>query len=125
MLANRSADTGPEIRLRRALHARGLRYRKNTALVLPTRRVRPDVVFPRLRIAVFVDGCFWHGCPVHATTPRANAAYWVPKLAANARRDREVDAALAQHGWKVIRIWEHEDPEQAANVIVAAVRSRL
>lgn len=69
---------------------------------------RPDFVFPKLRLAVFVDGCFWHACPVHATKPRNNAAFWRQKLAANQSRDREVNRTLRAQGWRVRRIWEHE-----------------
>ncbi|MGI8710752.1 MAG: very short patch repair endonuclease [Acidimicrobiales bacterium] len=121
--ANRRRDTKPEIRIRSNLHRRGLRYRKDLLLRPGEVRVRPDVVFTRMRIAVFVDGCFWHGCPDHQHIPKRNRAYWVPKLRANVDRDRRVDAALVADGWAAIRIWEHEDPDHAADQIEAAVRA--
>jgi DNA mismatch endonuclease (patch repair protein) len=93
MLGNRSRDTGPELLVRRALHARGLRFRVDLRPE-PTLRTRADIVFTRRRIAVYIDGCFWHGCPVHGTSPKANADYWTPKLARNVERDRESTAAL-------------------------------
>jgi DNA mismatch endonuclease, patch repair protein len=123
MLANRRVDTKPEVALRSALHRLGLRFRKDFRIDLPSMRVRPDVVFGRARVAVYCDGCFWHRCPMHATSPKANADYWRNKLAANVRRDREADYALAAAGWRVIRVWEHEDPIEAAKRIEAVVRS--
>src|SRR4051795_8217579 len=88
MQANRSRDTGPEVILRSRLHSLGLRFRKHRAIVAGELRVRPDIVFVSARVAVFVDGCFWHGCPEHGTSPRRNSDYWGPKLQRNARRDR-------------------------------------
>lgn len=122
MLSNKRRDTSTELALRRELHSRGLRYRVDFAPVAGLRR-RADVVFTRARIAIFIDGCFWHGCPIHATTPRRNADYWVPKLAANVARDRDTDHRLAQEGWGVIRVWEHEEPTLVANRVQAAVRA--
>lgn len=122
MEANRRADTAPELALRSALHARGLRFRKD--FLVRTRsgvRVKVDIVFPRARVAVFVDGCFWHGCPEHGLTPRANPDYWVPKLARNRERDARVTAALAFERWTVLRIWEHEDVGEAAERVRRAV----
>lgn len=116
MRANRS-ESDVERRLRSALHREGLRFRKNTTAV-PGLRARPDIVFSRARIAVFVDGCFWHRCPVHATAPRANARWWDAKLDENVRRDRRSDRALREAGWTVLRVWEHE---QLSNM-VALVR---
>lgn len=116
-------DTTPEVAIRRALHAMGLRYRIN-ARVLPGLRRRADIVFSRRRVAVFVDGCFWHRCPVHATDPKANAEWWAEKLARNVVRDRETDTRLLAEGWSVIRIWEHEDPLAAAQRIAGMVRAR-
>ncbi len=124
MRANRKADTGPERRLRSTLHRLGLRYRVGIALLAGPTRVRPDVVFTRVRVAVFVDGCYWHSCPEHATSPRSNAGYWLPKLARNVERDRANDAALAAAGWRVVRVWEHEDPLAAAGTIAKLVESR-
>lgn len=109
MRANPQRDTKPEIALRSELHRLGLRFRKHLPLRLPERIVRPDVVFTRARLAVFVDGCFWHRCPEHGNVPRANNAYWGPKLERNVERDRVVDHALAVAGWRVVRAWEHDD----------------
>lgn len=114
MLANRRTDTKPEIALRSALHVRGLRFRKDHQLALADRRVRPDVVFTRAKVAVFLDGCFWHRCPEHATTPATNTDYWIAKFERNVERDRAVDRSLAADGWTVIRVWEHEDAADAA-----------
>lgn len=122
MRANRSRDTGPELSLRRALFARGLRFRKHLRIALPDGAVRPDIVFTRARVAVFVDGCFWHRCPIHASDPKANSDYWLPKLDANAARDRRVGASLAAAGWTVVRIWEHEATATAADYISAVLR---
>lgn len=122
MSRQRSQDTKAEWSLRRVLHARGLRYRVHAVLPgLPRRRA--DVLFPRQRVAVFVDGCFWHGCPDHKTFPKSNAVWWAAKLARNVERDRETNAHLTDLGWNVIRIWEHEDPESGADRVQAAVRS--
>jgi DNA mismatch endonuclease (patch repair protein) len=111
------------MRLRSVLHRRGLRYRvEYAARGLPRRRL--DIAFPGAKIAVLVDGCFWHGCPDHCVEPKANAAWWRDKLAENRRRDAATDAALARLDWQVIRVWEHEDPEVAADAIAAAVASR-
>lgn len=121
MSRQRSRDTEAEWSLRRILHARGLRYRVDAVLPgLPRRRA--DILFPRQKVAVFVDGCFWHGCPVHKTFPKSNAAWWAKKLARNVERDRETDAHLADLGWEVLRIWEHDDPDRAADRVEAAVR---
>jgi DNA mismatch endonuclease, patch repair protein len=118
MKANRKTDTQPELALRSALHARGLRYRADFPIRVPGRRlVRVDIAFPRQRIAVFVDGCFWHCCPDHGTTPSSNEGYWGPKLKRNVERDREVDSALAAHGWTPMHIWEHVDAAEAAATI--------
>jgi DNA mismatch endonuclease, patch repair protein len=123
MLANKRRDTKPELALRSALHARGLRFRKDYRLNLGTLRPRPDIVFTRSRVAVFVDGCFWHSCPEHrGTTPKTNSDYWEPKLARNVERDREYDDALRAAGWTVIRVWEHVAVEEAADLVVEAVR---
>ncbi len=123
MRANRRRDTGPELAVRRLLHAQGLRYRVDHRLAPPL-RTRADIAFTRCRVAVFIDGCFWHGCPEHATQPKRNAGYWGPKLARNIERDRETDAALRALGWTVIRFWEHEDPSGVADAIAAVVRTR-
>lgn len=122
---NRRSGTKPEVALRSSLHRRGLRFRKDFPVnVGPGRPVRPDIVFTRAHVAVFVDGCFWHGCPEHQVIPRSNLDYWVPKLRRNTDRDRQVDAALTDAGWQVIRIWEHEDPNAASAEIGGEVASR-
>jgi DNA mismatch endonuclease (patch repair protein) len=117
MRGNRRADTGPEIALRRELHRRGLRFRKDLPLRPAAKLRRVDIVFPRAKLAVFVDGCFWHGCPQHGNQPKANEAYWQPKLARNKARDALVTSELEAAGWTVIRVWEHEDVISAANRI--------
>jgi DNA mismatch endonuclease (patch repair protein) len=123
MEANRRLDTTPERLLRSALHARGLRFRKDRRLSAGSRWVRPDIVFGPAQVAVFVDGCFWHRCPIHSTYPRANAQYWRAKFERNIARDRADDYALREAGWTVVRIWEHEDPNAAAHHIEMAVRA--
>ena len=125
MRANRRTDTKPELALRRALHKLGYRYRKDYRLDLDGRRVRPDIAFTARRVAVFVDGCFWHACPEHGSKPRANDWYWTPKLARNVERDRVADQTLAAAGWHVVRIWEHESLEQALGAVIAVVGARV
>jgi len=122
MEANRRTDTTPERLLRSALHARGLRYRKDRRIDAAGRRVRPDLVFGPAHVAVFVDGCFWHRCSVHATHPVANKEYWQAKFERTVERDRIDDAALEVAGWTVVRVWEHEDPADAACRVETAVR---
>ena len=122
MRRNRWADSGPELRLRSVLHRHGYRFRTHLAIRTPDRLVRPDIVFTRARLAVFVDGCFWHCCPIHGTQPKANTDYWRPKLERNAVRDRAVDRALTEAGWVVLRAWEHEDPEAVAKRVGHALR---
>ena len=107
MKANRSRDTRPELRLRQALHAAGFRYRVGLVLEVPGRRVRPDLVFTKKRLAVFVDGCYWHRCPEHGRMPSDATGYWHAKLERNVKRDQEVNDALSAAGWQVLRIWEH------------------
>lgn len=121
--ANRGRDTGPEMRLRSALHQRGLRYRVNRRVERGI-RTTVDLAFGPAKVAVFVDGCFWHRCPEHGTMPKANSGWWSEKLAHNVARDRRNDAALTAKGWKVIRVWEHQDVEKAAELIARAVRNR-
>lgn len=121
MSAAKRRDTEAEIGLRRQLHARGLRYR--VAFPVPGQRRRTiDIAFTRQRVAVFVDGCFWHGCPDHGTTPRANNEWWATKLGANQARDRDTDRLLAAMDWVVVRVWEHEPVDEAAGRVEAAVR---
>ena len=124
MRANRQRDTKPEVAVRSLLHARGLRFRKHYAINLPARTVSPDIVFSKQKVAVFVDGCFWHACPTHGNLPRANTTYWKPKLERNVQRDRAVDAALHAAGWWVVRAWEHEAPADVAARVAAALERR-
>lgn len=120
MQANTGRDTKPELRLRQAVHARGLRYFVNRRPLKAVRRTA-DLVFPRVRVAVFLDGCFWHGCPQHHTVAKTNAAFWADKVAGNRRRDADTDARLVAEGWTVVRVWEHEPPEAAAARVVDIV----
>lgn len=115
-------NTGPERALRSELHKRGYRFRLHRALPFDARR-KADLVFPKERLAVFVDGCFWHSCPVHGTMPRANRDFWEPKLARNRERDQDTDARLREHGWAVVRVWEHEPAIHAADVVESTLRS--
>jgi DNA mismatch endonuclease (patch repair protein) len=122
MKGNRRADTKPERALRAALHARGLRFRKD--LLVRTAggtRAKVDVVFTRARVAVFIDGCFWHGCPEHGSAPKGNSTYWAAKISGNRERDQRVTAALEAEGWTVVRLWEHEALDLATERVVEAV----
>jgi len=122
MKSNRRVDTKPELALRRALHGLGYRYRKDFRLDLDGGvRVRPDIVFTARKVAVFVDGCFWHCCPEHGSQPASNTWYWEPKLRRNVDRDRAADAALDQAGWTVMRFWEHESIESAVAEVVGVL----
>lgn len=120
MRSNRRRDTLPELAVRRRLHAAGLRYRVDFAPLGGRRRA--DIVFTRQHVAVFIDGCYWHGCPDHATFPKRNSDYWLPKLARNVERDRGTDQSLREAGWTVLRFWEHESPDDVARRIAVAVR---
>lgn len=121
MRGNRSQDTLPEVALRSELHRRGLRFRKHQAVIRGL-RCRPDIVFPRARVAVEVRGCFWHLCPDDAVLPKSNLDYWLPKLRRNVERDRRNEAALAEAGWNLIVVWEHDDLTDAADRVEEAVR---
>jgi len=123
MVGNKGRDTQPETMVRSALHAMGLRFRKH-ARPLPGLRCTADIVFPRERIAVFIDGCFWHGCPQHGRVPGKNSSYWSEKLERNAQRDRRNDQALDEAGWAVLRYWEHERPDEVAHAIQTKVIER-
>lgn len=123
MQATPGRDTAAELRVRRALHAQGLRYSID-AKPLSNLQRRADIVFRRARVAVFVDGCFWHGCPIHATWPKANARFWRDKIHANRRRDADTDLQLSNAGWLVFRTWEHDHPQTVAARIAKAVRRR-
>jgi DNA mismatch endonuclease (patch repair protein) len=116
-------DTEPELALRRELHRLGLRYRVDHPLPGMPRR-RADVVFTAVHLAVFVDGCFWHACPEHATQPASNATWWSEKLKANVARDRDTDARLIEQGWCVLRFWEHADMRAAADTVEDTWRRR-
>lgn len=122
MKSQRQRDTAPETALRSVLHRRGFRFRVHYAL--PRLRRRADIAFPRLRIAVFVDGCFWHGCPEHGTWPKQNAQWWRAKIEGNQRRDADTDERLAVDGWLSIRVWAHEKPADAAERVAGIVRAR-
>lgn len=116
----RQKGTGAEMALRRELYQRGLRYRVDFKVLEKPRRVA-DIAFPGLRIAIFVDGCFWHGCPEHATWPKQNAEFWLQKIEANRHRDADTNRRLRSIGWTVLRFWEHEPPPTAADAIANLV----
>ncbi|MEE1929778.1 very short patch repair endonuclease [Streptomyces sp. TRM 70351] len=120
MQAIRSRDTRPEKVIRQLVHAHGLRYRV-AARPLPGVRRTADLVFRPARVAVFVDGCYWHGCPEHYVAPRTNPGYWSEKITKNVARDRDTDQRLTQAGWTVLRFWEHESPDDCALQIVHTV----
>ncbi|MET8744373.1 very short patch repair endonuclease [Streptomyces sp. NPDC004728] len=123
MQAIRSRDTKPERLIRRLVHASGLRYRV-AAKPLPGLRRTADMVFRPAKVAVFIDGCYWHGCPEHYVPPKTNPGYWSDKVARNVARDRDTDQRLAEAGWLVLRFWEHQDSDACALTIVGAVRKR-
>ena len=119
-VATRGRDTRPEVRVRSALHRLGYRFRV-CMRPLPELRRSADIVFPRIKLAVFIDGCFWHGCPVHYSRPRTNVSYWTDKIAGNVTRDHDTNIQLRNAGWHVLRIWEHIEPADAARAVAAAV----
>lgn len=121
MRRTRRTGTAPELAVRRALHRRGLRYLVDVAPPGTNRRRRVDVLLRGARIALFVDGCFWHSCPEHGQVPKANREWWEVKLRGVVVRDRDTDLQLAAAGWLVVRVWEHDDPEQVADRVVALV----
>jgi DNA mismatch endonuclease (patch repair protein) len=123
MLGNRNRDTSPELALRSLVHAAGFRYRV-AAKPLPGMRRTADLVFGPTRVAVFVDGCFWHGCPEHFVPPKTNPDYWHEKIGRNMQRDRDTDARLADAGWLVLRFWEHESAEACSRAVCETVASR-
>jgi DNA mismatch endonuclease (patch repair protein) len=124
MQANRGRDTGPELAVRAILHARGLRFRVNQPLPFDRRR-RADLTFTRARLFVFVDGCFWHGCPDHFVEPRTRRDFWLDKIRGNQSRDIDTRNRLEELGATVLRVWEHDDPTAAADAIEATYRSIL
>ncbi|WP_227466580.1 very short patch repair endonuclease [Nocardioides dongkuii] len=121
MQANRGRDTQPEMAVRRAAHAAGLRFRVDYRPI-PNLNRRADLVFTRAKVAVFVDGCFWHGCPTHHTVAKANAGFWAQKVTRNRERDAETSRLLRDVGWTVIRAWEHEPTDDVVARILASVR---
>jgi DNA mismatch endonuclease, patch repair protein len=124
MRANRGRDTRPEKALRSAVHALGMRYRVNVRPITAVRRTA-DLVFPKLKIAVFLDGCFWHGCPEHYRPAKGStASFWHDKINGNQRRDSDTDQRLLDAGWDVIRVWEHEDPIDAASHVAQRVNAK-
>lgn len=123
MQGNRRRDTKPEIAVRRLVHAAGLRYRVDHRPLKCLNR-RADLVFPRQKIAVFIDGCFWHGCAEHHTVARSNETFWAEKVRRNRERDRDTDARLDADGWLILRAWEHEPPADVAQRVIDAVKAR-
>ncbi|MGJ6122321.1 very short patch repair endonuclease [Mycolicibacterium sp. Y3] len=124
MAAVKRVNTKPEVALRSALHLGGLRFRKDFPVRVSTTLIRPDIVFTRTRVAVFVDGCFWHMCPDHSTMPATNAEFWKTKLEGNAARDAKQNRLLVGAGWLVVRIWEHEPVDDALERVRRAVDGR-
>ena len=116
-------DTAAELKIRSVLYKMGLRYRVDRAPLRGVRR-KADLLFSGPRVAVFIDGCFWHGCPIHGTWPKANAEFWRKKIETNKLRDADTNRRLEEAGWKVVRIWEHEDPNEAAERVASIVRTR-
>lgn len=123
MVANRARDTKPELAVRRLLHAAGLRYRVSARPEKDLRRT-VDVLFRPARVAVLIDGCYWHGCPDHYIPPKANGGYWSDKVARNRARDADTNRVLTERGWLVLRFWEHEDPAVVVARIIAVVSAR-
>lgn len=121
MQGNRSSNTSPELAVRSLLHSRGWRYRVARRPIRNVRRTA-DLVFGPARVAVFIDGCFWHGCPDHFVPPKTNPSYWNEKIGGNRRRDADTDRLLRDHGWLPLRFWEHEDPATVAEMVEQAVR---
>jgi DNA mismatch endonuclease (patch repair protein) len=124
MRSNKGRDTKPELALRSAVHALGLRYRVSVRPIKELRRTA-DLVFTRAKVAVFLDGCFWHGCPQHHTVAAANAKFWADKVEGNRVRDRDTDMRLNMAGWVSVRVWEHDDPVEAAQRVRDVVAGRI
>ena len=124
MQGNKSRDTKPEMVVRRYLHSEGLRYRVHVRPIKDWNR-RADIVFPKAKIAVFVNGCFWHGCPKHFVAPKSNVDYWIPKIKQNVGRDQETRTRLKANGWRVFVIWEHEDLVKRASTISGRIRHQM
>jgi DNA mismatch endonuclease (patch repair protein) len=119
MRGNRRTNTRPELLIRRALHRSGRRYRVDYPVATANTKVRPDIVFTRQKVAVFIDGCFWHGCPQHYVASKSAVSYWDAKLQRNKERDRVVTQLLSDDGWRVVRIWEHVPVDDARDAITA------
>jgi DNA mismatch endonuclease (patch repair protein) len=124
MQAAKPRDTAPEKALRSALHSKGLRFRIDQKPIKELNR-KADIVFRSVKVAVFVDGCFWHGCPIHGTQAKANAEFWKNKIEQNRARDRDTNTQLKKAGWRIARVWEHEDPEKASQKIYRLVVKRI
>jgi DNA mismatch endonuclease, patch repair protein len=124
MRRQRRHDTGPERLVRSSLHRAGLRFRIHSR-PLPDHRIEADISFPRAKVLVFIDGCYWHGCPNHGTWPKANAAFWRAKIEGNQARDLATTDLLRDAGWLVVRVWEHEPSGDVAEHVAAVVRGRL
>lgn len=122
MKSTRRRDTAPEVALRTILFRMGLRYRVDTKPLRSLRR-KADILFTQAKVAVYIDGCFWHGCPLHATWPKENAEFWRQKIEANQRRDADTAHQLQQAGWTVLRVWEHEASEMAAERVYSTVQA--
>ena len=122
MRANRGRDTRPEMLVRRALHARGWRYRVTHRPLASDRRRTVDIAFTRQKLAVLIDGCFWHCCPEHFVMPKTNLPYWQEKIADNVRRDAATNTLLEENGWSVLRFWEHQEPATVVEAIEASLR---
>ncbi|GED96404.1 hypothetical protein nbrc107697_04430 [Gordonia crocea] len=122
MRGNRRRDTAPEMAVRRLVHTAGLRYRVDYAPLPEMRRRKADLVFTKAKVAVFIDGCFWHGCPEHRQNPKTNAEFWQRKIETNRTRDAAMDQALTESGWTTVRCWEHEEPSRIAAAVIGAVR---
>lgn len=123
MLSNRPRDTRPELALRSALHAQGLRFRKHVHPI-PRSRCEVDVAFTRWKVAIQLDGCFWHGCPEHGNLPKTNQEWWAAKFERNLERDRRLDQLLTEHGWTVLRFWEHKAMEDVVARVVDVINSK-
>ncbi|MCE0507437.1 very short patch repair endonuclease [Microbacterium sp. KKR3/1] len=123
MRGNRSRDTKPEVEVRRLLHRRGFRYRVQVRPIASLRRTA-DIAFVRRRIAIFIDGCFWHGCPDHYVESKSNTKYWGAKISANVSRDSDTNSVLEAAGWTVLRFWTHLSPEEIADSIANVIRPR-
>ncbi|EXF25971.1 DNA mismatch repair protein Vsr [Nesterenkonia sp. AN1] len=123
MRANRGRDTKPELLVRRALHARGWRFRVNYRPLASDRRRSVDIAFTRRKVVVLIDGCYWHGCPLHFIMPKTNQGYWSKKISGNRTRDVETSRLLVDEGWTVLRYWEHDRVEDVLLDIERALRS--